>query len=223
MTIDKTATRRILRRRRMAIDRATRRVAERHISGYLKPLLKRGKRLAVYVPAGSELRLDGLVAAAQQRGVKLYVPEIEKGKRRLWFAPLDMAIAPTGYLKRSTRQVHFSLRQLHQQGQFKPNARLICGQGYVQRATACRRIRAHRLQAIVVPLIGIDPTGIRMGQGGGFYDSSLAVRHHLVSPVKIGAGFACQMCDNLPVEKHDVRLDVWVCETGVVDFRAPAK
>lgn len=194
---DKATVRRELRRRRMAIGREQRQQAERHTSGHLKTFLKRGQRLAVYLPAGSELRLDGLVKATQQRGVQLYLPHIEKDQRRMWFVPYTPdkphRTRSTGHLK--TRPVS-------------------------PRHHARQRLRAHQLHTVIVPLIGIDPTGIRMGQGGGFYDTSLEQTHYGRTPLKIGVGFACQMHDHLPAENHDVRLDAWVCETGITRFDA---
>ena len=64
--------RRHFRRQRQSLPPDERRRAEKHINNLLKGYLKRGKRLAVYWPIGSELRLDSLTAAARQRGTKLY-------------------------------------------------------------------------------------------------------------------------------------------------------
>lgn len=188
---DKRQVRQILRKRRMALPKAYRRQAERRVSGYLKTFLKRGRKMAVYWPVGSELRLDGLVAAARSRGVRLYLPYIEKGQRRLWFTPYPNK----PHTERRTRR-NLAIPQF-----------------------AGRKIRAHELQAVLVPLVGIDADGYRMGQGGGFYDTSLSCARYGRAPLKIGVGFACQVWENLPLEAHDVRLDVWVCEQGIRRFR----
>ena len=55
-------------------------------------------------------------------------------------------------------------------------------------------------QAIVlVPGVGYGRDGRRLGQGGGFYDRFLATH---AGPA-IGLGFACQRCDDLPLDPHD--------------------
>jgi len=83
---------------------------------------------------------------------------------------------------------------------------------------AGRKIRIHNLHGIIIPLVGIDRRGYRLGQGGGFYDVTLAATRHRLCPHKIGAGFACQETDILPASKHERDVDVGVCENGIRRF-----
>ena len=183
--------RRHFRRQRQSLPPDERRRAEKRINSLLKGYLKRGKRLAVYWPIGSELRLDSLTAAARRRGTKLYLPYIEPRRLRLWFTPFPQQGRPE---RRRRGKLHIP--------QF-----------------AGRKIRIHNLHGIVIPLVGIDRRGYRLGQGGGYYDVTLAATRHRLCPRKIGAGFACQGTDTLPAEKHDMQLDDWVCENGIRHFR----
>ena len=186
----KTDLRRHFRRQRQGLPPAQRQRAEKRINNLLKGYLKRGKRLAIYWPIGSELRLDSLAAAARSRGTKLYLPYIEPRRLRLWFTPFP----PQGRPERRRRgKLHIP--------QF-----------------AGRKIRIHNLHSIIIPLVGIDRRGYRLGQGGGFYDVTLAATRHRLCPRKIGAGFACQETDILPAEEHDMQMDVWVCENGIRRF-----
>jgi 5-formyltetrahydrofolate cyclo-ligase len=71
-----------------------------------------------------------------------------------------------------------------------------------------------RGKRVVVPEDRPDPGCARLGQGGGWYDRFLAaVREDCTA---IGVGFDAQVLDALPVESHDVRLDVIVTESGSV-------
>lgn len=186
----KTDLRRHFRRQRQSLPPNERRRAEKRINNLLKGYLKRDKRLAVYWPIGSELRLDSLTAAARQRGTELYLPYIEPRRLRLWFTPFP----------------HQGRPERRRQG--KLNIPQFAG----------RKIRIHNLHSIIIPLVGIDRRGYRLGQGGGFYDVTLAATRHRLCPHKIGAGFACQETDILPTEEHDVQMDVWVCENGIRRF-----
>ena len=183
--------RRHFRRQRQSLPPAQRQRAEKRINNLLKGYLKRGKRLAIYWPIGSELRLDSLAAAARQRGTDLYLPYIEPRRLRLWFTPFPQQGRPE---RRRRGKLHIP--------QF-----------------AGRKIRIHNLHGIVIPLVGIDQRGYRLGQGGGYYDVTLAATRHRLCPRKIGVGFACQETDTLPAEKHDMQLDDWVCENGIRHFR----
>lgn len=79
------------------------------------------------------------------------------------------------------------------------------------------RIRIECARVVLVPLLGVDGDGVRMGQGGGYYDTSLAAARARC-PKKIGVGFACQYVERLPHEAHDERLHSFVSEKGRVDF-----
>lgn len=64
---------------------------------------------------------------------------------------------------------------------------------------------------VVLPLVGFDATGNRLGMGGGWYDRTFAFRRSSAAPPwLVGAGFACQQVDQLPSADWDVPLDA-VC------------
>jgi 5-formyltetrahydrofolate cyclo-ligase len=70
---------------------------------------------------------------------------------------------------------------------------------------------ASEVAMLVLPLVGFDARGARLGMGGGWYDRSLAFRHARPAPPwLVGAGFAVQRVEALPLEAWDVRLDA-VC------------
>jgi len=76
---------------------------------------------------------------------------------------------------------------------------------------------------LLVPLLAATRTGLRLGQGGGYYDRTLA---HLRSTVNVAGpvtaiGFAwdMQIADHLPAEPHDQLLDWIATPTQLVDCR----
>ena len=163
---EKSELRRRLRRARAQLSGDERAAAEREIGRLLKRRIKRGGRIGVYWPMGSELRLDGFVRAD---GVK---QERKRGRAKLHVP------------------------------QF-----------------AGRKIRVHGLSILLVPIVGIDREGYRLGQAGGYYDATLSAMKHRLQAKTIGVGFACQLVDRLPHEAHDVPLDGFVSERGALAFR----
>ena len=78
---------------------------------------------------------------------------------------------------------------------------------------AARQRPAWTLDLILLPLVGFDARGGRIGMGGGFYDRSLAYRNRYKNwhkPTIIGLAHACQQVDQLPLSSWDVRLDAVV-------------
>lgn len=69
-------------------------------------------------------------------------------------------------------------------------------------------LTAADLDLVVLPLVGYDHAGHRLGMGGGWYDRTFAFRHAAPAPPwLVGAGFASQRLDTLARADWDVRLD----------------
>jgi 5-formyltetrahydrofolate cyclo-ligase len=70
------------------------------------------------------------------------------------------------------------------------------------------------LDMVLVPLLGFDLQGNRIGYGKGYYDRFLPLlRPHCL---KVGLAFELSLvAEGIPVEPHDVRLDFVVTERNV--------
>lgn len=77
-----------------------------------------------------------------------------------------------------------------------------------------------RPSLMLVPLLGFDKSGTRLGYGGGYYDRTLATLK--ARPMLIGLAFAAQELDHIPRESHDVPLDAVITENGVRFFEGAA-
>lgn len=67
---------------------------------------------------------------------------------------------------------------------------------------------------LIVPLVGFDAAGNRLGWGKGHYDRAIArlvARHPLVT---VGLAFSVQELAAVPAEPHDRRLDMILTERG---------
>jgi 5-formyltetrahydrofolate cyclo-ligase len=64
--------------------------------------------------------------------------------------------------------------------------------------------------ALLVPLIGYDPQGFRLGYGGGFYDRTLAAMPH--RPITFGVGFSLALLPTIHPQPHDIPMDVIITE-----------
>jgi len=63
----------------------------------------------------------------------------------------------------------------------------------------------------LVPGVAFDAAGGRLGRGKGVYDRLLACGYGF----SIGVFYEFQLCAELPVERHDFRLDAIVTEAGI--------
>mgnify|MGYP006187100631 CR=1 FL=1 len=71
-------------------------------------------------------------------------------------------------------------------------------------------IPADFIDVILVPGVGFDTSGGRLGRGGGFYDRYLETSR---PPVVIGIAFDEQILDEVPCEPHDQFMSAIVTPT----------
>jgi len=82
-----------------------------------------------------------------------------------------------------------------------------------------KKIRVHQLSLLLVPIVGIDKRGYRLGQAGGYYDATLSAMKYRLPTQTLGVGFGCQLTDTLPTEPHDIPLNGFISELGILKFR----
>ncbi len=78
-----------------------------------------------------------------------------------------------------------------------------------------RSVLAQELSGFLVPGLGFDHRGYRLGRGGGFYDRALQAA--LKAP-SFGVGFDCQLVSELPFDGHDRKLAGFISESGLKWF-----
>lgn len=77
-------------------------------------------------------------------------------------------------------------------------------------------IKCYNLDLVIVPLLAVDKFGHRLGQGGGYYDSTFGT---LTSrPIMCGVGYEWQLRDVIPCDEWDVPLDYFVSDQQIYKF-----
>ena len=61
---------------------------------------------------------------------------------------------------------------------------------------------------VLVPLLAFNESGFRLGYGGGFYDKYFSFQEEK-EIIKVGLGFSFQNIYEIPIERHDQKLD-WI-------------
>jgi len=193
-TADVRAARHRLRAERRTLDAPTRARAEADICAALERLglFHRGAHVALYFPMPGEVDVRPCLELAWRRGARAYVPRIaSRRKRRMLFTPWTAG------------------------GMRRTNAF-----GIVEPGSAVGARAVVDLDVVVLPLVGFDRRGNRLGMGAGYYDRALRRRldttRHWRRPRLVGVAFACQELPSIPVSPWDVPLDLVVTEHGVI-------
>lgn len=75
-------------------------------------------------------------------------------------------------------------------------------------------LSADAMALVVMPLVGFDAHGNRLGMGGGWYDRSFGFRRERAAPPwLVGVGFDTQRVEALPTQPWDVRPDAICTES----------
>jgi 5,10-methenyltetrahydrofolate synthetase len=67
--------------------------------------------------------------------------------------------------------------------------------------------------ALLIPPIGFDAQGYRLGYGGGYFDRTLASLDP--QPLKIGVAFELSRIETIRPQPHDIPMDFIVTEAGI--------
>jgi 5,10-methenyltetrahydrofolate synthetase len=73
--------------------------------------------------------------------------------------------------------------------------------------------RIVRLDAVIIPMVGFDRHGYRLGYGSGYFDRTLATYEH--QPLTIGVAFELQRLDSVYPQAHDISMHYVVTEAGI--------
>ena len=182
--LSRPALRRKLRQARRQLSPAQQRLAARRLYRQLAqhPLFRRARHVALYLPNDGEIDPGLLLRAAQRRGKATYLPVLNPWPR--------------------TRMVFQRIL---------PGERLRANRFGIPEPHHCpaRQRPVWALDLLLMPLVGFDENGGRLGMGGGFYDRSLAyraMRKKGHKPTLLGLAHECQKVDGLPLESWDVPL-----------------
>lgn len=160
------------------------------------PVFMRSQHIALYWALDGEIDLAPIAEQCWEMGKRCYLPVLHPHQQRqLWF----VRYLPDTPLKQNRFQIP------------EPDHR------------TSQKLAAHLLDIVLVPLVGFDATGARLGMGGGFYDSTFAFKKKPETlpastrkPWLLGVAHACQQIDRLDTADWDIDLEGVVTDKAVI-------
>jgi len=156
--------------------------------------LSKIQKIGVFLAQDGELETQALIAYLWQNQQNVYLPVLET--RPDW----HMGFA------HYTAHSHLILNQFKIAEPAVPFAEHIGGDA---------------LDLVLMPLVGFDEQGNRLGMGGGFYDRTFDFKRQQpqAKPQLIGWAHECQKVSALPTEPWDVPLDGLITEEKIRVFK----
>lgn len=186
--------RKMLRQKRRALSPQQQQRHANQLRNQIKhlPAFKRAKRVAVYLSQDGEIDLSPTIKWIWKAKKSCFLPVLNQRKRgHLFFSP------------------------------FKPKQALVKNRfGIPEPRFAMRNMYlARRLDLILMPLVGFDRTGNRIGMGGGFYDRTFAylnTKGNCQRPKLVGVAHSIQEAEQLPFQAWDIPMQAIITEQEVI-------
>ncbi len=152
-----------------------------------QPEFERAEIVMVFLSLPTEINTAPLVLRAWQEGKRVLAPRVSWEQRRMM--PVEIRS-----LTENIEDTQWSLRQ-PLQGDPVPLS---------------------MIDLVVVPGLGFDPEGNRLGRGRGFYDRFLA--HSEFAGSTCAVAFEEQIVEAIPADSHDIRVDMLITDQHVWRF-----
>ena len=144
---------------------------------------RQAQNIFTYVATPAEVNTRELIRQALRTGKSISVPKVYLGKHRIE-----------------------AVRIKHPRQGLRRGAYGILEPG---RAERMMQIRPSLLDLVVVPGLGFDRRGRRLGRGAGYFDRFL---RRAKRAKKVALAFREQLVEKIPVEQHDVLMDAVITD-----------
>jgi len=150
--------------------------------------------IGTYLPTDGEIDPTLAVDDLRAHGWTVMLPIVRPGTT-MWFAPWD------GQAPLQTNRY-----------------------GIEEPATPTELIDPVELDVVLVPCVGVDPAGNRLGFGAGYYDRAFRVEADpTFRTLLVGTVFDAQVVPTLERADWDVPLDVVICESATMPTGARSR
>ena len=182
----KTALRQQIIAARDALEPSTRRELSARITPQIIVLdaYRDARCVLAYMSFGSEFETAALAEDVLANGKQLCLPRVDRATRRL-----ELHIVEN--IERDLVSGIWGIRE--------PRA-------------SCPQAEINRIDFVLLPGVAFTPRCERLGYGGGFYDRLIA--RFASHPPLVAAAFALQICEQVPLDANDQRVDVVITESA---------
>ncbi len=145
-----------------------------------------------YVAARSEVQTEDMIKQAIKQGKRVLVPITDTENKRLFISELhdfDIELAKGAYGIMEPMEIYQ------------------------------RFVSLSEVEMIIVPGVAFDRQGYRIGYGGGYYDrmlESIPQKHKDTKVCLVGVCFECQLIDAIPIESHDMAVEIIITEERII-------
>lgn len=147
-------------------------------------LFKKAEIVMVYVPIAKEVDCRAIAEKCWQMKKKVAVPKVDFNKKTMKAVEI-----------KSLNDSEFKSGEL------------------VKKPISEKVVQIKDVDLVIVPGLGFDQEGNRLGRGGGYYDRFLADSGEAIL---CGVCFDCQVVEKMPINENDAAMDYIVTENKML-------
>ena len=188
MLAEKRRLRTLLRQQRLALSAQDVRKNSQRIAARLcvQAMFHQARQILLYSPDENEVDTEGLWQAAYRRGIDVYYPRVTADKQEVEFV------------------------RRHDNEPLIPGVFDILVPPGENLLTSVAQT-----DLVLIPGVGFDRAGHRLGRGRGYYDRAL--RDILAGALRVGLAHDYQIVAHIPIDEHDERVDYIVTEKRLIE------
>jgi 5-formyltetrahydrofolate cyclo-ligase len=152
------------------------------------------------------------VERIQPKLIHTFLPK--KGEKEPDVRPLLEKLKGITIAVPKTRPGSYAMQHYRYEG---PGSVALSPMGIPEPLANCALVQPSDIDLVLVPMLGFDLQGHRLGYGGGYYDRFLAQECE-PEVLKIGLSLLPPLDQSLIAEPHDVPLDAVISPAGVYRF-----
>ena len=178
----------------------------------LRELLKQKRRILTKEQVAEQSAI--ILAHLEQ------LPSFVAAKAVLIYYPTHNEVDLLPLIKKYKREKTFLFPVVHRQSMdacpYEGNAKMHRGQFNIPEPTT--EPYKEPIDLIILPGVGFDKHGNRLGQGGGYYDRFLAAGHK--QSVLVAVAYDFQLVEKVPTNRRDKKMDYIILPTkGVIQTK----
>ena len=179
-----------LKGQRDALPATERNLAADKVLGLILQLAewKKARTLCLYASFKSELATNGLIQSALRAGKRIVLPRVADENQRCTLHHVT-----------------------------NPASLVLSSLGIPEPSAELPMLEPTAVDLFLVPGIGFDRQGHRLGHGAGFYDRLLASAQS--KGFRLGYGYDFQIVPAIPSESHDIPMDAIATPSEIITAR----
>ena len=188
----KATLRKRIRRQRSELAPEQRRAWDRQLNGHLLDYVRRKQPrvVAAYLAFDGEPDLFSALEQMAQAGVRLALPVVRDRPGRA-----DICFR-----------------------QWSPGSELHANRYGIPEPMGTLDVRLDEIDVALIPLVGWDASGSRLGMGASYYDRVFQPLAGQARPLRLGVAYQLQQVERVPTDPWDIRLHGILTEQGCFTF-----